>query len=174
MNTISQKEFTQIVADSKKIVLLTIQKFLFKDLHYLIDDTAQEVYLRVYKYILKSSLSSIANFNGWIYTIAKNESIRMNRKHKREIEKNKKIEIELSQKEKINNQNLEPNSDVEIIYTYMIKLPVKYKEIFDLYSKGYPEKEISILLAIPLGTVKSRIHRAKDKITRLIQTEGKS
>lgn len=51
----------------------------------------------------------------------------------------------------------------------LIKLPLKYNMIISLfYFKDYSEKEVASILNIPIGTVKSRLHKAKKILKELI------
>ena len=50
-------------------------------------------------------------------------------------------------------------------------LPVKYKIIITLkYSRDFTEKEISEILVIPEGTVKSRLYKARSLLKRRLET----
>ena len=51
------------------------------------------------------------------------------------------------------------------------KLPRKYEDVFDLYVKGFNEKQIAKFLSISRGTVKSRIHRGKEKLRKILNKE---
>jgi len=50
-------------------------------------------------------------------------------------------------------------------------LPDKYGNVIDLYVKGFNEKEIAKFLSISRGTVKSRIHRGKEKLRQILKKE---
>ena len=65
-------------------------------------------------------------------------------------------------------QNLPDANTVDLdsyskLYDVINNLPINYRIIITLkYFKDYSEKEIAEILNIPLGTVKSRLHIAKD------------
>lgn len=46
-------------------------------------------------------------------------------------------------------------------------LPVNYGRPLSLYLKGYSYKEIAMMMQVPIGTIKSRIFLAKQKIQRI-------
>ncbi len=51
-------------------------------------------------------------------------------------------------------------------------MDIKYRVPLLLFHlEGYTQKEISHLLALPTGTVKSRISRAKDQLRTLLKDE---
>jgi RNA polymerase sigma-70 factor (ECF subfamily) len=51
------------------------------------------------------------------------------------------------------------------------KLPDKYENVIGLYAKGFNEKQIAKFLSISRGTVKSRIHRGKEKLKEILDKE---
>lgn len=54
----------------------------------------------------------------------------------------------------------------------LAKMDIKYRVPLLLFHlEGYTQKEISRLLALPMGTVKSRISRAKDQLRTLLKNE---
>lgn len=159
----TEEEFAKIVNSTKKIVLSAISKHLRERFSFAIDDVAQETYFRAYKSLSKNSFRGDSLLSTWLYTIAKNESIRMNSKLEKE---EKKIE-------KLKNQTKteEIDSEVGLVEKYLTllqKIPKKYSEILLHYHKGYSEKEISEKLNISKGTVKSRNSRGKVMIKKTI------
>lgn len=61
----------------------------------------------------------------------------------------------------------------EEILEPFILLPDKYKIVFSLFHfSGYPYDVISRVVNVPLGTVKSRIYRAKQYLTEQISNSG--
>ncbi len=47
-------------------------------------------------------------------------------------------------------------------------LPIKYNSIISLYIKGYNENQIAETLSLPRGTVKSRTHRGKAMLIKIM------
>lgn len=58
------------------------------------------------------------------------------------------------------------------IWLLVLKLPPKYREvlIFDAHYE-MPQTEIALLLRISIGTVKSRLHRARAKMKAYLEEE---
>ncbi|WP_226683454.1 RNA polymerase sigma factor [Sutcliffiella horikoshii] len=57
------------------------------------------------------------------------------------------------------------NNDKYLIGEQILKLPLKYREVILLYYyKDFSMEEISSLLNCPVSTVKSRVHRAREKL----------
>ncbi|MEM7181311.1 MAG: sigma-70 family RNA polymerase sigma factor [Spirochaetota bacterium] len=158
-----QQDFQQIVTESKSIVLGAIRQNLFERFAYAIDDVAQETYLKAYKALQKNSFRGDAKISTWLYTIARNESLRMNRKLGKEEEIAKKLlEKQIQSTHLTNEAKLDMNPQ-DLLH----KLPAKYKNVMELYIMGKSVKEISASLSINQGTVKSRTFRAKEFLQRL-------
>ncbi|MBN2040409.1 MAG: RNA polymerase sigma factor [Spirochaetes bacterium] len=163
-----EKEFYNFVEETKSIVLAAVRKYLSGNYYCYIDDVVQETYLRAYRAIEKNGLKMDKSLNNWLYTIAKNESIRMVEKLKREEAKVLKAQESFTKKHRRN------KFDEEIIEMKNIisGLPEKYKTIFELLVYGYSESQIAEKLDIRQGTVKSRIHRGRELISRTSKMMG--
>lgn len=122
------------------------------------NDLLQETFLRVWQH--KMSYDFRFAFSTWIYTIALNLA-------RNELRRRKKIKFldifdfadKLTAKEekKDTSANLKTLLDAE-----MKRLPEKYKTAFllrDVDNLSY--EEIAQVLGVPLGTVKSRVNRAR-------------
>jgi RNA polymerase sigma-70 factor (ECF subfamily) len=56
------------------------------------------------------------------------------------------------------------------IWNIVMRLPVKYREIILLEAHyAYTEQEMSTLLEVPVGTIKSRLHRARSKVEQAMK-----
>jgi len=134
------------------------------------DDLFQETWLRAVKNMNQND--KIKDFKAWIFTIANNL-------HRDELRKKKIRRLFFSSKqiEKGNPQSSIENSNQEIksnIYNEsksiefnmtfqqaVAKLTSKQRRVFILQEiEGFKQKEISQILNIPVGTVKSLFHRA--------------
>ena len=138
------------------------QKRLWKYAYNLTDDTeaawdiTQESWLGIIKGIRK--LHDPAKFKGWVYRIVTN-------KVNDWIRKNKMVKkIELNEMQGHQNKD-EQNTDVKEL---LAKLDMKKRAVLNLY---YLEQlsipEIGIALKIPKGTVKSRLHNARNELKEI-------
>ncbi len=147
------------------------------------EDIVQETFLRVYKN--KHYYKEIAKFSTWIYTIAGNLAKTELRKRKRRKLfsvsnfMNEEKDYEIPDEER--NPELEVDGTIkdDIIQKAIEKLPPKFKEVILLRDvQGFSYEEISQILNIPLGTVKSRVNRGRLKLQEdlkfLFENEEKS
>jgi RNA polymerase sigma-70 factor (ECF subfamily) len=133
------------------------------------EDLVQETFLRVYRN--RKAYQKVAKFSTWIYTIAGNLAKTELRKRKRR----KFFSIsDLGYNEKdydISDEAFNPEKDVdgrmkeEIIHREIADLSPKFREVIllrDVQQLSY--EEISQIVNIPLGTVKSRVNRGRLKL----------
>ena len=142
------------------------------------EDLAQDTLLKVY--INKDSYKEIAKFSTWIYTIASN----LAKTELRKIKRRKTYTIsDLSTDDRefvIHQSDAESFEDEEdtlvsgkILQKCLNNLDDEFKNIIilrDIQELSYDE--ISKILKIPLGTVKSRINRGRFKLKDLLKQKG--
>ncbi len=137
-------------------------------------DLVQETYFKAYKNY--HQFEGGTNSKAWMFMILKNTFINNYRKLKREPSKVDYDEIEdiyeniKSEQSKDNNLDLDLYNNLfdDDLSSALAKLPEKMKEVFLLCDlEGYSYEEISEIVDIPIGTVRSRLHRAR----KLLQDE---
>lgn len=158
-------EFSEIISETKAVVLSAVRKHLAERFSHSVDDVVQEVYLRAYSSLVKGNFRNDSKFSTYIYTIAKNESLRMNEKLIREEKKMEKLKSER------HGSDEDSGSFFWDIKKYMEKIPGLYSDVLNLFLKGKSEKEISEELGVPRGTVKSRANRGREMLKREIEKE---
>ena len=167
--------YNQIVFRYKDRLLNFIYRFL-NDLDRS-EDLVQDTLLKLYTH--KDSYKEIAKFSTWLYTIAAN----LARTELRKIKRRKTFSVtELSHDdrefiikstdvgpgEENISQNLEKN-----VQRSLAELPDDFKTIIilrDIQELSYDE--ISKIVEVPLGTVKSRINRGRVKLQQLLKKKG--
>jgi len=122
------------------------------------EDIVQETFVRVYQH--RDSFDFKHCFSTWLYTIALNLARNELRKKKRykfvDIFDLQNKEVEVAVDAKI------PSNLGPAIESAVASLPEKYKTAFllrDIEEVSY--EEIARILSVPLGTVKSRVNRAR-------------
>lgn len=129
-------------------------------------DAAQEVFIKVYKGL--DNFREKSSFSTWIYRITSNVCADILRKRQRSINA---ISINYSDDEKemeIKDESLTPEEYSELnerqaaLRQALKEIKDEYREIitlFDIEELSYDK--ISEILKIPVGTVKSRLNRAR-------------
>ena len=171
--TVTEEQFAALVNESKGIVLSAIRMNLFERHSHAIDDVVQEVYLRAFKGLTRGKFREESKLSTWLHVIAKNESLRMNAKLGREETKKEGFFSFL----KLNREQVaEENTgyDSGFVNEKIGLLPELYREIVILYYEGRSENEIGQRLLLPQGTVKSRLHRGKKLMKKLIAGGGRN
>ena len=137
------------------------------------EDVVQETFVRVYQH--RQSFNFQHCFSTWIYTIALNLA-------RNELRKRKKFkfleisEMQGNEKEFAIEMKL-PTRLPEILKAAIAELPEKYKTAFVLRDiQEFPYEEVATILSVPLGTVKSRVNRARmmlrDKLSPKLESHN--
>ena len=122
------------------------------------EDVVQETFVRVYQH--RQSFNFQHCFSTWIYTIALNLARNELRKRKKfkfyDITEMQGNEAEFAVEMKL------PSRLPQVISKAIDELPEKYRVAFTLRDlQELPYEEVAKVLSIPLGTVKSRVNRAR-------------
>jgi RNA polymerase sigma-70 factor (ECF subfamily) len=156
--------YEQLVRRYKEPLL----NFIFRFIGDLVEaeDIVQDTFYRVYKN--KHYYKEVAKFSTWIYTIASNlaktELRRRRRKRFFSINKETPNEKEVEIPDLKTDPEVEANTVVteKIIQKAIGKLPQKFRQVIVLRDiQGFSYEEISSIIKVPLGTVKSRVNRAR-------------
>lgn len=135
------------------------------------EDMAQEAFIRAYVNI--ASFNIDLKFSTWLYRIATNLCIDRIRKKKPDYYLDAEVSGTdgLTMYSQIASDTILPEDEVEnlelqeTIQREITKLPEKYRSVIVLkYIEELSLNEISEILDIPLGTVKTRIHRGREAL----------
>ena len=133
------------------------------------EDIIQETFYRLYKN--KHYYKEIAKFSTWIYTIAGNLAKTELRKRKRRNLFSINYYMSTDKDYDLPDDQTSPEKDAnttitdDIIQQSVDKLSPKFKQVIILRDiQGFSYEEISEIIKIPLGTVKSRVNRARLKL----------
>lgn len=132
-------------------------------------DLVQDTSLRAFRYKEKFQVGT--NFKGWISTIMRNTFINQYRKEKKRRHVSEPVEsfaYALEGRIITPNQG-ESNLRLQELSNMFENMSDLYSVPFLLYYRGYEYKEIADQLELPIGTVKSRIHTARNKMKEKIQ-----
>ena len=139
------------------------------------NDLVQETYLKAYRFV--ASYETGTNAKAWLFKILKNAFINEYRKRSKQPAK-----IELSAV--INYQNADTDQSPgfvdlrEEVFSGLIgdevtnavnNLPVDFRTVVLLCDvEGFSYEEISKIMDIPIGTVRSRLHRARNMLKEVL------
>ena len=132
------------------------------------EDVVQETLIKLYTHA--SYYKNIAKFSTWLYTIAKNNALTELRKNKRKqtvslwTNEGKPIDIEM--KDESLEQTVYNKMAVEELNKYLDEIPENFRiavVLRDFQELSY--EEISKILEIPIGTIKSRINRGRIQLS---------
>ncbi len=129
-------------------------------------DIVQDTMVKLYQ--KKHYYKEINKFSTWLYTIAKNLAFTEFRKKKQrkvtlfsQINKDDKP-YDVPAKQPDIDQEIESEITNRIIRKAINGLPEKFKEVVNMRDiDGLSYEEISCIIEVPIGTVKSRINRAR-------------
>ena len=130
-------------------------------------DLTQEVFYKIWKGI--DSFRNESSLKTWIFKITQN--------HLKNYLKSKKIKKILSLEFLFEEKNRDFESKdyylSERIESLLSRLPEDYRRVLVLfYIDGFNIKEISEILGTKEGTIKSKLHRAREKLKSLIMRFG--
>jgi RNA polymerase sigma-70 factor (ECF subfamily) len=138
------------------------------------DDLIQEIFVKTWLNL--SSYDSRYAFGQWIYTIARNTFIDYVRKRRDDLS------IDNTGGEYVRQPvSLTPNPEESIINVQrrrqleenLQRMTPKYRTLIELrFFKDLSYEEIAQRLELPLGTVKTQIHRARTQLCKFITRSG--
>jgi RNA polymerase sigma-70 factor (ECF subfamily) len=134
------------------------------------EDRTQEVFLKLHGALPKYDFGK--NFTAWLLTLAKNHLIDEYRRTKWEkANRDEFDERVLSQAAASGPEaSLVAKETKELIWEGLDRLPADMRMVIilrDLQGKSY--EEVAEILGLPLGTVKSRVNRARLQLARVLR-----
>lgn len=146
-------------------------------------DLVQETYLKAFRFI--NSFEEGTNAKAWLFRILKNSFINDYRKKSKEPNKVDYNEVETYYNSEDANAEITPDLRVEALQDMigdevtnaLNSLAVDFRTVIILCDlEGFTYEEMAKILDIPIGTVRSRLHRArnllKDKLKSYAESMG--
>lgn len=143
------------------------------------EDLVQETFLKAYRFI--GSFESGSNAKAWLFQILKNGFINGYRKKNRQPQQ---VDFEdFNEKNQLEKQSVNINISDDM-YSHMIgdeisnalnRLPVDFRVAIILSDlEGFTYEEIAKITDIPIGTVRSRLFRARNLMKEQLREYAKS
>jgi RNA polymerase sigma factor (sigma-70 family) len=133
------------------------------------NDLVQDTYLKAFRFI--SSFEQGTNAKAWLFRILKNSFINDYRKKSKEPAKVDYQDVETTYNSE--DAEVEHTTDLRVdtvqdmigdeVATALNSLPVDFRTVIILCDiEGFTYEEMAKILDIPIGTVRSRLHRARN------------
>lgn len=144
-------------------------------------DLVQDTYLKAYRFI--ESFQRGTNAKAWLFRILKNSFINDYRKKTKEPSKVDYQEVETYYNSEDVNRQITPDLRVESlkdmigdeISNALNSLDVDFRTVIILCDlEGFKYEEMAKILDIPIGTVRSRLHRARNLLKEKLSEYAKS
>ena len=174
VNLTDEEVVKKVIESDRELYAIIIERYQDKLLRYTYNlirdsekskDSVQETFIRAYTNL--NIFNTQKKFSSWIYQIAHNQAINIAKKNHREIPLLDDLDFESPENIE---DNFDQEKDVERINLCLKDIPILYREPLSLYyieEKTY--QEISDILRIPMGTVATRINRAKKIMKNICQ-----
>ena len=128
------------------------------------EDVVQDTLIKLYTHA--SYYKNVAKFSTWIFTIAKNNALTELRKNKRKKTDSLWTEdgqvIDINSKEESLDSKIQNEIAIDQLNKFLDEIPENFRMavvLRDFQELSY--EEISKILEIPIGTIKSRINRGR-------------
>ena len=170
------KAYEQIIGLYEKKVFSTIYYMVKNDND--VEDIAQEVFIKIYRNL--NSFKEESSLYTWIYRITINVCIDELKKRKKVVyldekieTKDGEIEFQVSDTGKSLHELTEEKDLREILLKCVRKLSEDQRTMIILRDiKGFTYMEIAEMTKMNLGTVKSKINRARSALKQLLEEDG--
>jgi RNA polymerase sigma-70 factor (ECF subfamily) len=132
-------------------------------------DVLQKTWVKVLRDVRR--LRDPGALRAWLYRLARNTAVSHFRLEKAYRERNEPDPAAGDARADDGPLRLE---NVEFVHHALNRLPVAFREVLTLhFLEDMPLEEIAVVVGIPPGTVKSRMHYAKRALRVLLAAEGK-
>jgi RNA polymerase sigma-70 factor (ECF subfamily) len=130
------------------------------------EDVTQEVFIKIWRAL--PIFDGRASMSTWIYTIARNSSLsalRTRRPHASLSDAEVMAEVDTANDE----ADAETAVDAAAVMRMVDQLPAKQRQVVMLfYMQEQSHEEVAAMLAMPIGTVKTLLHRARARLSAAI------
>ena len=133
------------------------------------EDVAQEIFIRIWRAL--PTFDGRASLSTWIYTIARNTSLSALRGRRNHVSLS---DLEMLPGADIIDESAKVESQAEqaALARLIDELPAKQRQVVLLfYLQDQSHEEVAAMLAMPVGTVKTLLHRARERLSATVGTQ---
>jgi RNA polymerase sigma-70 factor (ECF subfamily) len=159
--------YAQLVHKHHRNLLAFIFRIV-RDAH-LAEDIGQEVFLNVYKELPRFDVNRGTPFAAWLYIVARNQCISELRKRGRSESVSDGFLHNLAADGESAETALIRQEEMGALKTTLQELPEPFRSTIIMSLKGDTLDEIARKCGVPHATVKTRLFRAKEKISLLLK-----
>jgi RNA polymerase sigma-70 factor (ECF subfamily) len=139
------------------------------------DDVAQDVFVKVWRSL--PSFDGRATFSTWIYAITRNTAISTLRQRRPQVSLQDDVVLAEAETTLAAQAPDEPEergaAEAERLSAAVAELPEKQRQVVTLfYLQERSYDEVAGMLAMPLGTVKTLLHRARGRLEQALGDGG--
>ncbi|MBN8549867.1 MAG: sigma-70 family RNA polymerase sigma factor [Deltaproteobacteria bacterium] len=162
------EEFRHLVSTHKNRIFSMVLRTVGE--HAVAEELTQEIFVRAYSSLAKFRFES--SFSTWLTCIALNHtnSYFKSKKYKQKV---RTVCFEPRVHDQSNEMESEIETDAAVLENFreaLQELKPAFREIIVLCSlEGKSYEEVAGILAVPVGTVRSRLNRAREKLRLLIE-----
>jgi RNA polymerase sigma-70 factor (ECF subfamily) len=130
------------------------------------EDVTQEVFIKIWRAL--PGFDARASMSTWIYTIARNASVSALRARRPQSSLSDPEVMEA-----VESTNPVPSADVTVERAALVRLvdqlPTKQRQVIMLfYMEAQSHEEVATMLGMPVGTVKTLLHRARARLSAVV------
>ncbi|MCC6797206.1 MAG: RNA polymerase sigma factor [Candidatus Hydrogenedentes bacterium] len=159
--------FSELVRRHERVVFNLSYRFMRDNA--LAEDMAQEAFLKAYR--LLHGFRGDCSFSTWLYRVTSSVCLTELNRRKRRGE----VELTPSHEDESSTEPDETSDMPELIRRCVTKLPERYATIVSLYYlQEVPYEDIAETMRIPMGTLKTWMHRARLQLRKIVEKEMKA
>ena len=168
----SQEAFERLVHRHQRYVFNVAYRVLND--HAEAEDVTQEAFVRAWRGL--PGFRGQAQFTTWLYRIVHNLCLNRLPKLRRELAQIEPLDGMLDDPSPTPSDLIETQDRVSLLHAELERMPEKYRLVLSLrYLEHLSYEEIAAALDLPMGTVKTHIHRARRQLAdRVRQWEDRS
>ena len=155
----NEKEFAQVVREQKSTIYTVC--YMFSKDNDEVNDLFQEILINLWKGF--DSFEGRSDIRTWVYRVALNTYITIDRKKKRRRDKEAKVEMDINLYE----DNDADTKQVKKLYERINKLGVFDRAIVLLWLEGMPYDEIGQIVGISSKNVSVKLVRIREELKNM-------